>query len=125
MATNVKTGDMQFPYSLGKVYPGASFATVSAALTQNIVPVNNDGVTRDRMFNGIAIQAHPDNGDDLYICNSASAPDTTNYTNILAVLSPGAWYGRGKEWANNRNISTLFVGAKNQNDFAIVSIDQF
>jgi hypothetical protein len=124
MPTNVKTGTVKFPWPLGKVYPGASYATVSAPLTQNIQPVNID-LTPDNQFNGIFIQANPNNAGNIYVCSSAANPDETAYTNVLGILSPGAWYPRGKEWANNRDITGLFIGADNATDFAIVSIDQF
>lgn len=124
-ATNVKTNAMGFPYPLGKVYPAASFATLCVALTQNVVPVNNDGTTPDYQFNGIFIQADPDNEDTIYVCSTADAPDATAFTNVLAKLSPGAWFPRTKEWANNRDIRRLFIGAKNATDSAIVTIDQF
>jgi hypothetical protein len=129
MATNVKTGAMGFPYPMGKVFPGASYATVSVPLTQNIIPTKTNGVdgteVPDYQFNGVWIQANPDNTGYIYVCSNASAPDTTNYTNVLGFLSAGQWFPRVKEWANNRDISKLYVGAANATDFAIVVIDAF
>jgi hypothetical protein len=116
---------MNFPTSLGLIGPGASFATLSAALTMNIQPVANDGVTPDNQFNGIWIQALKGNAADIYVCNSAAAPDVATYTNVIAILSPGEWLPRVKEWSNTRDISKLFVGALNATDFAIASIDAF
>lgn len=131
MPTLVKTGSLGWPMALGKVFPGAAFATACVPLTQNIQPCDNDGVTPDNQFNGAFIQANPGagannpNAGNIYVCTTAAAPDLVNFTNVLAVLTPGAWYPRGKEWANNRDISKLFIGADNATDFAIVSIDQF
>jgi hypothetical protein len=122
---NVKTGTMTFPASLGKLLPGADYAARSLPLTENIVPCENDGVTPDRRFNSIKVVAHPDNNGRIYICNSAAAPDTVNYTNIIDILAAGARWEMSKEWANNRDISTIFVGASNDSSFAIASIDQF
>ncbi len=125
MATNVRTGQMSFPYSLGRIIPGAAFAGASVPLTQNVQPVNNDGVSPDVMFNSIWIQAHVGNTGTIYICGTAAAPDLVNFTNVLGELTAGQWYPRTKEWANNRSIAGLFIGAENATDFAIVSIDQF
>lgn len=122
---NVRTTSMTFPYPLGKVYPGANFAIQSVPLTQNITPVAVDNATPERNFNGIWIQASKDNTDVIYVCSTDDAPDLVNKTNILAELSAGDWYPRSKEWANNRRIDVLYIGALNALDHAIVSIDQF
>ena len=122
MAVNVKTTSMTFPYPLGKLCPGAAYQTSSVPLTQNVVPVGPDGKP-DLMVNNIAILAHPENDGNIYVCNSAAAPDKTDYSNVLAVLLPGQWYPRGKEWGNSRNLGTLFIGADNANDFAIATMD--
>jgi len=45
-----------YPFSLGKILPGATFASACAPLTQNFNPLNNDG-TKDHIFNGIFIEA--------------------------------------------------------------------
>ena len=125
MGIRVKTGDMGWPAPLGKVSPGGGFATLSVPLTQNIQPVNNDGVTPDNQFNGIFIQADPDNtGSAIYVCSNAQAPDTVNFSNVLWKLTPGATYPRSKEWTNTRDLSKIFIGAVNATDGAIVSIDQ-
>ena len=131
MPTSVKTSAMVFPYSLGAIRPGATFASASASLVQNIVPVNNDNVTPDYQFNGIFIQAFPGTGSvagnlkPIYVCNSAAAPDLTNFTNVIGILQPGDIWPRAKEWANNRSIRNLYIGAENATDFALVTIDQF
>lgn len=131
MATNVKTSVMPLPYSLGLVKPGATFATVSVPLTQNIVPVEQDGTTPHRMFSGIFITAFAGAGaiatntGNIYICNTSAAPDLTNFTNVIAILQPGDIFPRYKEWSNNRDIGILFIGADNADDQALVSVDAF
>jgi hypothetical protein len=124
MPTNVIPGAVGYPLSLGKVFPGASFASQSAPLTQNIQPVKMDG-SKDNNFSGVFIQAHTENSGNIYICSNSAAPDLVAYTNVLAEVMAGGTYPRGKEWANNRDISKLFIGAGNATDFAIVSIDAF
>ena len=126
MPTKVLTTSMQMPASLGKIFPGASYATLSVPLTQNIQPTRqtHDGaIINDNQFNSIFIQAGVNNSAAIYICNSAAAPDTVAYTNIIEFLNPGLTFTRGKEWANNRDISDLFIGAQNAVDFAIANID--
>ena len=128
MPTNVKIDG--YPYSLRKIVPGATFATACQPLTANIQPVNNDG-SKDHIFNGIFIEAFggtstiAGNTGVIFVCNSAAAPDLVNFTNILAILNPGDSFPRSKEWANNRDINKLFIGAENATDFAFVSIDAF
>jgi hypothetical protein len=131
MPTSVKTGSVPFPWSLGAIRPGATFASASAPLTKNTLPVMNDGVSHDKNFNGVFITAFGGtlglaaNIGSIFVCTSAAAPDTTNWTNVVAVLAPGQSWPRNKEWANNRDISVLYIGAENATDFALVSIDQF
>jgi hypothetical protein len=116
---------MTWPFPLGKVFPGVNHATASVPLTQNITPVHASDSTPVRYFNGLFIQADLNNGDIIYVCSNASAPDLTNYTNVLGEIVAGGSFPRAKEWANNRDISTLYIGAKNATDFVIVIIDQF
>jgi hypothetical protein len=128
MSANIKIGG--YPYSLGKIIPGATFATACVPLTANIQPVNNDG-SKDHIFNGIFIRSFPGtstiagNTGAIFICNSAAAPDLVNFTNIIDILSPGDSFPRSKEWANNRDISKLFIGAENATDFALAFVDAF
>ncbi len=119
---------MTFPYPLGKVFPGASFATISVPLTQNIQPTKKDNLGNevpDNQFNGIFIRASNLNSGNMYVCNTAAAPDLTAYSNVIDELPPGAAFPRGKEWANNRDITALFIGATNATDFTIPALDQF
>jgi hypothetical protein len=111
MPTATKTGTVPYPWPLGKIVPGATFSTIALPITTNIQPVNADG-TPDNMFNYIGIQADLSNALNIYICTSAT-PDLTNYTNVVGELSAGTWWSRGKEWANNRDISQIFIAAQN------------
>lgn len=131
MATNVATSTMNYPFPMGKLMPGG--ATVSIPVTQNYQPGGhgNDGAFhKDNQFNELVIIASPDNTGNgtsgyMFICNSAAAPDTVAYTNVLAWLQPGQAWAMSKEWASNRDISKVFVGALNATDFAIASINAF
>ncbi len=124
MSTNVKTGNMLFPFPLGKLLPGADFATLSVPLTENFTPCNSDGVTPDNQFNAITVQAGLDNTGVIYICNSAAAPDKTGYTNVIQMLTKGQTWGNDKGLACNRGVNSVFIGADNGTDFAIANIDQ-
>lgn len=127
MATDVRTEAMSFPYPLGKLLPGGT--TASIPLTTNIRPtrVDNLGVTRaDVNFAAIRVRAHTSNGSALiYICNSAAAPDTTNYLNVIDVLAAGVEWVRTKPpTSNNCDITPIYIGASNGTAFATGSIDQ-
>jgi len=129
---NKKVSAMSFPFSLGKILPGATFASACVPLTQNIQPVQEDNKTlANDAWNEILIQAWPGsptvvaNSGNIYVCSSAAAPDVVGFTNILAVLLAGDTYPRKNEWANLKDISKLFIGADNATDFVICSIGQF
>lgn len=129
------TGTLPNPFSLGKVIPGATFATACVPLTQNLTPVMPDKVTPDRYFNEILITAFggsgptasplPSNTGFIYICSSASAPDLVNFTNVLAILAPNDTYPREGDWSNNKDIQGFFVGADNATDYAIATAGRF
>lgn len=129
--TPTKVSSMIFPASLGPVGPGADFASLSAPITLNILPVKQDGVTPERMFNEIFITAFPgfgstpSNTSAIFICNTSSPPDVSTFSNVIGMLNPGDQWPRKKDWANNRDIGSLFIGALNSSDFALVVIDQF
>jgi hypothetical protein len=125
MAVNIKTGSMTWPFPMGKLFPGAAYATQSVPLTANVVPCDNDGVTPDYFFNGILVQASPNNTGLIYVCNSSAAPDKVGYSNVIYMLSAGQTWMNTKEWANVRDISKIFIGADNATDFAIASILQY
>ena len=132
MSTKVKISSMGFPFPLGKIIPGATFAAASAPLTQNYTPTDDAG-NPIRMFNGVFITAWAgnaagtvaSNSGPIYICSNALAPDLILFSNVIAVLYPGDSFPRSKEWSGNRDIGTLYIGAENGADFAIASIDQF
>lgn len=118
---NVKVSAMSFPYSLGKIFPGASYATVSVPLTQNITPTEENG---DPSYQAreILIQALPGNGGYIYICNSAAAPDLTGYTNVVGILDGGvAWSRESSPFPAIHSLSKLYVGATNATDAVIAS----
>lgn len=132
MATNTITGTLPNPFSLGKIFPGASFATLSAPLTQNIVPVMPDAVTIDPYFNELIITAWGGSGavagndGNIYVCSDAKQPDLVNFLNVLAILGPGqVWPRTGEYWANNKDIHRYFIGAGNATDFATVTAGRF
>lgn len=123
---DVKTGTFVYPYSLGKILPGATFATASVPITQNIQPVKEDGATHDNSFHSITIQAAPGNNGDIYVCNTAAAPDKVAYSNVLAILDAREKFEWHRDHLNNGcDISHLFIGADDGDDFAIVSIDAY
>lgn len=126
---NVKVSAMTFPYPLGKIKPGGTSACVP--LTTNVQPTEENGRHRNH-FNFIGIRAWGGDGTTtgnsgvIYVCNSAAAPDTTNFTNVIDVLSPGEYWPRGvPNAANVYDISALFIGAENANDFAIANIFEY
>lgn len=122
---DVQTGSMKFPYPLGKILPGANFATLSAPVTMNVNPVSVDG-SSDYLFNEILLMADEANTASIFICSNASAPDLVGFTNILAELRAGDAYPRGPhDWANRKDIRRFFVGALNATDFVFGSIDRF
>lgn len=123
---DVKTGTFVYPKPLGKIFPGASFNTTSAPLTQLIQPVKEDGSTHDNAFHSITIQAAPGNSGDVYVCNTEAAPDKTNYSNVLAVLDAREKFEWHRDHLNNAcDISHLFIGADDADDFAIAYIDAY
>ena len=129
MSTPIKVSSMTFPASLGVAKPGSSYATVSVPITQTRLPVLDDGVTASRMFNGIFITAFPGTGSvaantkPIYVCTNSSAPDLTNFLNVVGILQPGDVWPRSKDWACNRDVGTLYIGAENATDFALIAID--
>ena len=122
MPTPIKSSSLTLPASLGIVGPGASFATLSDPLTQNILPVNQDG-SPDNLWNSLWIQAVDANVGTVYVCNSAAAPDLVAFTNVVGILAPGQWYPRTRPFGNSYSLTGLFIGTVNATDGALVVID--
>jgi hypothetical protein len=123
--TNVKSGTMVLPFSLGAVGPGAGFAGASVPLTQNFLPVKEDGISPDNAWSSVTIQALPGNGADVFLCNSAAPPDLVAFTNVIAVIPAGQYWPRNRQWSNSCSLASLFIGAVNAVDGCLVVIDAF
>jgi hypothetical protein len=127
--TKVKVSLMQMPYSLGFVGPAAKNASV--AITANVLPVEQDGKTQRDGFAVLVIQSHPGNtGNYIYILNNSSAPDTSAGSNVIAVLQPGDYWPRDRQWSNTIRLANFFIGIDNSTgavaaDVAVVSIMEF
>lgn len=107
--------DLTDSQPFGKILPGATFATASVPLTQNYP----DGIEQ-YVFSFVSIRANDENLQPLYLCNSAAAPDVTNYLNVIARLQPGETWPRDRGLTNSIDISRIWVGsAANATDFAI------
>ena len=127
MATATKVSSMTFPFPMGILQPTSDAACIP--LTTNILPVQEVGVTEVVTgWNQIEIRALSDNTGQIFICNSAAAPDTANYLNVIDILQPGEAWPRGHDWANTVDIRYLFIGVETGNaahDAVIANISQF
>lgn len=129
MPTAVKMTTVHFPFPLGKLIGGATWATVAIPLTQNFTPVMVDGVTPDDYFNEILVQTNPTNTGNVYVLVPTAAlpggspPDLTNYTNVAAILVAGASWPRSREsWKEQFNVTDYWLGFANATDFCIGSV---
>jgi hypothetical protein len=104
---------------LGKLQPGATFASVSVPILSNLTGVNTLTLTD---VNVVAIQFDPTSagGGKIYICTSADEPQADR-SNVLHILeSPGdSWPQVGGPAINNLDAADFYIGADNATDFAI------
>lgn len=102
------------PLPLGKLTPGA------AASIQAISNLAAGVIDPTSLVADLVIQAHPDNPGRMYVCNSAAAPDTVNYTNVLRVLVAGAFYSAASaaHAVNGVDVRNYYVGADDALSFA-------
>ena len=107
MPTNVNRS----PFPLGQIKPGGTTSCV--LITANYTDLAN------LFADSVVVQALPGNSANMYICSNASAPDTTNYTNILFVLPPGAFWSDASAAMNTIALGTIYVGASNSSDSCI------
>lgn len=104
------------PIPLGLVIAGASFATVSVAITTNVSALASTFV--DSLY----IRALPGNDGNVYVCNTAANPNETTYGNVLDILAQGASYTNNSSAMNTIRLSDFFIGADNATDGVIVTV---
>ncbi len=115
-ATNVISN----PFPLGLVVPGASFASISVPITANYADIATSSVYG--AVDTIYVSAPAGNGASIYFMNSAAAPDTTAYSNILFVIAKGTSIQIVSSAMNTLMLSQFFIGAAGASDGAIVTV---
>jgi hypothetical protein len=100
------------PAPLGKLLPGANFATASIRLDSNYASAPLETTN----FRIVSIRANYDNSKPLYICTNSSQPDTANFTNVIDKIYPGESYPRSPDWGTLIDISQFYIGAENALD---------
>jgi hypothetical protein len=98
-------------------------------LNANLPALSPDGTPSATGYNEIEVQAASTNTGNLYICvplasgsfaAGGSPPDTTNFTNVIAVIPPGSTWPRygNPAYADKWNLSDYWLGAGNATDYA-------
>ncbi len=121
MPTSIKTTQMTWPFPLGKIAPGANFNTASVDLFGNFTITDLDNFP---LMAGLIITAHPDNTEKIYICKDANPPDLVNFLNVITILAAGTIFPFSREWGNQFNLKTIYIGAGDAASFATVAITQ-
>jgi len=112
-ATNIISN----PFPLGKISPGASFATVSTPITTNFSDL------AVLFCDSINIRNHPDSSGNIYVCNSAAQPDTTLFENVIDVIGPGGSYTNTSSAMNTiGSLGGIYIGADDATSYAVVSV---
>jgi hypothetical protein len=119
---------LYYPIPLGKLLPGASFATVSIPLYTNLPTNLADGQSSLGAYNEIVLVANSTNLLPLYVCVPlvsgtyvAGAPaDTTNWTNVIAIIPAGGSWSRAQNpsWSNKWFLQSYYLSAGNATDYA-------
>lgn len=110
------------PCPLGRIRPGATFATTAVLAIQNLITLTYiQSTPADCRFKDLVIQANKDNLLPIYITNDASAP-AADYSNVLRRLQPGETYvapATSTIAADPVDGLAFYVAAGNATDFAI------
>ena len=109
------------PFPLGLITPGASFATVSLPITNNFSDLATAGGPYSSV-DSIYVHALSGNGAAVYLLNSSSNPDVTNYLNVIDVIGSGSSTSIASAGMNTLNLASFYIGAANSTDGAIVSV---
>ena len=116
-ATNVVSGI--FP--LGYIAPGASFASLSKAITANYTDLATS--TLYGLASIVTIHMVTSSSGTTYVCNTADPPDTTNYVNVLDVLTGGQTRTySAPSTMNELALANLYIGASDGTTGAMVSV---
>ena len=113
-ATNITSN----PYPTGILKPGATYATVSIPVLTNLTVTAYPGTAAY----AITIQANSGNTGNIYVCNTAAAPDETNYLNVLYILTAGQPVSFYSGALNTIDCSQIFIGADSATDYATGAI---
>lgn len=108
------------PFPLGLITPGASFATVSLPITTNVSDLATSAPYGQ--VDSIYIHAIGTNSASIFLLNTAAAPDTSAYLNVIDVIANGASTSIASAGMNTLVLSQFYIGASNATDAAIVTV---
>jgi hypothetical protein len=70
----------------------------------------------------IYIHALAGNGSPVYLLNSAAAPDTTAYSNVIDVIPAGSSTSIASAGMNTLQLSNFFIGSGDATSGALVTV---
>lgn len=109
------------PFPLGLIQPGASFGTVSKAITVNY-PDLALTTSPNYAVDSIYIHALASNTGKIYLCNTAANPDESAYVNVLDYIAIGGFTAITSAAMNTLVLSQFFIGADNSGDGCLVLV---
>lgn len=110
------------PFPLGLITPGASFSTVSLPITTNVADLATAGSPYSAV-DSIYVHALAGNlTDSIYLLNSAAAPDTVAYSNVVDVIASGSSTSIASAGMNTLNLSQFYIGASSATAAALVTV---
>ena len=112
MSTNISSN----PFPLGYISPGSSYATISSPITANYTDLS------DRVVDSIIFRGISSSSGTIYICNTSAPPDTTNYLNVIDVITNGAYSANSSAAMNTIKLSDIYIGASDATSGALVTV---
>lgn len=116
MSTTVSSN----PFPLGLITPGATFATISLPITTNFTDLATS--LPYGQVDSIYIHAIGTNSSNIFLLNTAAAPDTTAYLNVVDVITNGASTSIASAGMNTLKLSQFYIGALNATDSCLVTV---
>ena len=106
------------PYTTNPVPLGASAPTAGTPvkITNRYTDLGSE------VMHSIFIRSLPTNSGRVYILNSSSAADTTNYLNVIDVLTPGSFWSSSYYGMNGILPDSIYIDVQTTGDKAIASI---
>jgi preprotein translocase subunit SecY len=111
------------PYPLGLTAPTSGTPLRVIHYVYSVLAYVDSILSQWQIAKLLSVQALPGNTGNVYVLNNSSAADTVNYSNVLAVLTPGSIFNSNAYAMGQVAFANFWIDVQDTGDGAISFIE--